>query len=130
MSITKARTNVSIVLRILIINELLNKEKKKNQYLYKPGSVLEKPVPYHLSKRSTLHRVPKNSGEQPFHDDDIHELAASSRHSIVVTNYLVVSYTTFSPLPFQAVIFFCQHLLSPIACIFASGALYAARTFL
>ena len=72
---------------------------KRNQYLYKPGSVLVKPVPYHLSKRSTLHRIPKNSGEQPYHDDGIHELAASRKHSIVVTNYLVVSYTTFSPLP-------------------------------
>ena len=100
MSITKARTNVSIILRIFFIrNDFLLWKRRKNQYLYKPGSVLEKPVPYHLSKRSTLHRVPKNSGEQPFHDDDIHELAASSRHSIVVTNYLVVSYTTFSPLP-------------------------------
>jgi len=75
------------------------KSEKRNQYLYKPGSVLAKPVSYHLSKRSTLQRIPKNSGEQPYHDDGLHELAASRKHSIVVTNYLVVSYTTFSPLP-------------------------------
>ena len=30
----------------------------------------------------------------------------------------------------MAVVFFCHHLLSPIASIFGSGAPYAARTFL
>ena len=52
----------------------------------------------------------------------------------MITHWLVVSYTTFSPLPapsgVQAVIFFCPHLLSPIASIFRSGAPCAARTFL
>ena len=47
MSITKARTNVSITLSILIRNEVFNNGKKeeKNQYLYKPGSVLENQCP-------------------------------------------------------------------------------------
>ena len=49
----------------------------------------------------------------------------------MITHQLVVSYTTFSPLPTPgAVIFFCRHLLSPIASIFRSGAPYTARTFL
>ena len=66
----------------------------------------------------------------------IHELTAPSRHSMTITRHLVVSYTTFSPLPCLslktslAVIFFCLHLLSPIASIFGSGMLCAARTFL
>ena len=38
------------------------------------------------------------SGGQPS-DDGLHELAASSGHSSTVTCRLVVSYTTFSPLP-------------------------------
>jgi len=61
---------------------------------------------------------------------------------MTITRHLVVSYTTFSPLPYKtlqvntykvlkkAVIFFCRHLLSPIASIFGSEVLYAARTFL
>ena len=69
----------------------------------------------------------------------IHELTAPRWHSLAITRQLVVSYTTFSPLlsPLlskskivKAVIFFCRHLLSPIASIFGSGMLYAARTFL
>ncbi len=50
----------------------------------------------------------------------------------MITHRLVVSYTTFSPLPRirEAVLFFYLHLLSPIASIFGSGAPYAARTFL
>ena len=51
----------------------------------------------------------------------------------MITHWLVVSYTTFSPLPPHeevAVVLFCLHLLSPIASIFRSGAPYAARTFL
>ena len=57
-----------------------------------------------------------------------------------VTRRLVVSYTTFSPLPqtfpvvtdqfLKAVVFFCLLLLLPIASIFGSEAPYAARTFL
>ncbi|MFC2327108.1 MAG: hypothetical protein ACFNL1_07490, partial [Prevotella histicola] len=54
------------------------------------------------------------------------------RHSQVITHLLVVSYTTFSPLPStkMAVILFCLHLLSPIASTFGSRMPYAARTFL
>ena len=33
------------------------------------------------------------------HDDSLHELAAPRRHSPTITRRLVVSYTTFSPLP-------------------------------
>ena len=69
----------------------------------------------------------------------IHELTAPRWHSLAITRQLVVSYTTFSPLLspphskskiVKAVIFFCRHLLSPIASIFGSGMPYAARTFL
>ena len=70
----------------------------------------------------------------------IHELTAPRWHSLAITRQLVVSYTTFSPLPdttpawirdkFRAVIFFYRHLLSPIASSFGSGMPYAARTFL
>jgi len=76
-------------------------------------------------------------------DDGLHELAAPSRHSTTVASRLVVSYTTFSPLPprttgksrnqpvsAEAVVLFCLHLLSPVACTFTSGASCAARTFL
>ena len=75
--------------------------------------------------------------------DGLHELAASSGHSPVITHWLVVSYTTFSPLPTpsistykrenqrgKAVVFFCRHILSPISSTFRSEAPYAARTFL
>ena len=93
-------------------------------------------------KRSTLHRIctptyhkvkcrETDSGEQPS-NGGLHELAASSGHSLTITRQLVVSYTTFSPLPYRskAVVFFCPYLLSPIASTFRSGAPYAARTFL
>jgi len=70
------------------------------------------------------------SGGQPS-VDGIHELAAPSRYSTTVASRLVVSYTTFSPLPRNgAVIFFYRHLLSPTASTFRSGASCAARTFL
>jgi hypothetical protein len=41
-----------------------------------------------------------------------------------------VSYTTFSPSPLRAVIFFFPHQPSPTASIFRSGVSCAARTFL
>ena len=67
-------------------------------------------------------------------DDGIRELAAPRWNSLTITRQLVVSYTTFSPLPIfnqsMAVVFFYQYLLSPIASIFGSGAPCAARTFL
>ena len=74
---------------------------------------------------------PKGSLSFIYSNDGIHELAVPSRHSLMITHQLVVSYTTFSPLPtLGAVVFFCRHLLSPIASIFRSGAPYTARTFL
>ena len=65
-------------------------------------------------------------------NNGLHELAASRWHSPQIALRLVVSYTTFSPLPHLrvAVILFCHILLSPIASIFGSGASCAARTFL
>ena len=66
-------------------------------------------------------------------NDGIHELAAPRWHSPMITHRLVVSYTTFSPLPYynsMAVVFFYRHLPSPTASIFGSGVPYAARTFL
>jgi len=81
-------------------------------------------------------------GQATLIDDGLHELAASLRHSPPITRRLVVSYTTFSPLPSptsparsqavsrEAVVFFCLHLLSPTASIFRRRAPYAARTFL
>ena len=92
--------------------------KKKREWPYKPGSVPRRLrySPYsflrgacHLSttqvtlrlQRSTLHRsyLTASSGGQPWHGDGIHELAASRRYSSPITRRLVVSYTTFSPLP-------------------------------
>ena len=65
-------------------------------------------------------------------NNGLRELAASRWHSPQITLWLVVSYTTFSPLPSfrRAVVFFCHILLSPIASTFGSGASCAARTFL
>lgn len=86
-----------------------------------------------MLKRSTLHRLINQVGRATLIDDGILELTASSRYSPQITLRLVVSYITFSPLPSimrLAVIFFYLNLLLPIACIFASGVLYAARTFL
>ena len=87
--------------------------------------------------------VSGDSGGQPS-ADGLHELAASRRHSPQIALRLVVSYTTFSPLPAYyacggtgqgrqdgtAVVFFCLTLLLPIASTFRSGASCAARTFL
>ena len=54
-------------------------------------------------EHSTLRSCHKrHSGEQPS-VCGIHELTAPSRHSMTITRHLVVSYTTFSPLP-------CFHL--------------------
>ena len=44
----------------------------------------------------------------PQHDDGIHELTASRRHSPTITRRLVVSYTTFSSLPQDQQNVFCQ----------------------
>ena len=83
---------------------------KKKQCPYKPGSVPLKGGACHLSnpyvtirlKHSTLHRKLNFRAGNPKHDDGILELAAPSRHSTLVTKCLVVSYTTFSPLPPKA----------------------------
>ena len=89
-----------------------------------------------------LHRSPHGSSILPSialissdgtpSNDGIHELAASRWHSPMITHRLVVSYTTFSPLPRTsvAVVFFCRHLPSPTASILGSGVPCAARTFL
>ena len=87
-------------------------------------------------KRSTLHRVNADSGGQPS-ADGIHELAASRWNSPAIARRLVVSYTTFSPLPPNsqfskrgAVVLFFHIQPSPTASTFRSGAPFAARTFL
>ena len=86
-----------------------SQRKKWKQCSYKPGSVPQSPFDgwsaCHLStpwvtprlKHSTLRRTCV-SDEQPS-NDGIRELAASSQHSLAITRQLVVSYTTFSPLP-------------------------------
>ena len=118
--------------------------KKVRQCPNKPGSVSR---PRRTGSSSFIQSAshpaaqafyPPSSGSRPVGqatliDDGLHELAASSQHSSAITRRLVVSYTTFSPLPVplgQAVIFFCLHLPSPTASIFRSGAPCAARTFL
>ena len=58
----------------------------------------------------------RNSGGLPLHGDGIHELAASSGNSPPITRRLVVSYTTFSPLPprgrfFSSPLTSCRQLL-------------------
>ena len=110
--------------------------KKRKHCPYKPGSVPRKAVPviYLVHKSpcgSSILPSIVYSGGQPS-DDGIHELAAPSRYSPMITHWLVVSYTTFSPLPLRrkAVVFFYRHLLSPIASTFRSGVPCAARTFL
>ena len=120
------------------------RKKKVRQYPNKPGSVS---WPRRTGSSSFIQSAshpaaqafyPPSSGSWPVGqatliDDGIHELAASSQHSPAITRRLVVSYTTFSPLPTpmgQAVVFFCLHLPSPTASIFRSGAPCAARTFL
>ena len=57
-----------------------------------------------------------NSGGPPSHGDGLHELASSSRNSTTVARCLVVSYTTFSPLPlarrsFSSPLTNCRQLL-------------------
>ena len=90
--------------------------------------------------------VARRQSDEPPSICGLHELTAPRWHSLAITRQLVVSYTTFSPLPdtkprrmlkapslrnkFRAVVFFYRHLLSPIASIFGSGMPYAARTFL
>ena len=119
----------------------LRKEKKKN-------SVSISRVPFHNYLSAIMApaiylvcRSPRNSSILPSIvltvgrvtlNDGIRELAAPSWHSPMITHRLVVSYTTFSPLPPRrmAVILFYRYLLSPIASTFGSRAPYAARTFL
>ena len=90
--------------------------------------------------------VAQRQSDEPPSICGLHELTAPRWHNLAITRQLVVSYTTFSPLPdtkprrmlkapslrnkFRAVVFFYRHLLSPIASIFGSGMPYAARTFL
>jgi len=75
----------------------------------------------------------KTLGRTTLFVDGLHELAASRGNSLTIARQLVVSYTTFSPLPSHeatAVVFFFPTQLLPAASIFGSGASYAARTFL
>ena len=125
--------------------------KERKQCSYKPSSV---PIPSETIRAPVIYLVPESplgsstlpsaaarrQSDEPPSICGLHELTAPRWHSLAITRQLVVSYTTFSPLPdttpawirdkFRAVIFFCRHLLSPIASSFGSGMPYAARTFL
>ena len=125
--------------------------KERKQCSYKPSSV---PIPSETIRAPVIYLVPESplgsstlpsaaarrQSDEPPSICGLHELTAPRWHSLAITRQLVVSYTTFSPLPdttpawirdkFRAVIFFYRHLLSPIASIFGSGMPYAARTFL
>ena len=130
---------------------MMQKElKERKQCSYKPSSV---PIPSETIRVPVIYLVPESplgsstlpsaaarrQSDEPPSICGLHELTAPRWHSLAITRQLVVSYTTFSPLlsPLlskskivKAVIFFCRHLLSPIASIFGSGMPYAARTFL
>ena len=137
---------------------MMQKElKERKQCPYKPSSV---PIPSETIRAPVIYLVPESplgsstlpstvaqrQSDEPPSICGLHELTAPRWHSLAITRQLVVSYTTFSPLPdtkprrmlkapslrnkFRAVVFFYRHLLSPIASIFGSGMPYAARTFL
>ncbi len=131
---------------------MMQKElKERKQCSYKPSSV---PIPSETIRVPVIYLVPESplgsstlpsaaarrQSDEPPSICGLHELTAPRWHSLAITRQLVVSYTTFSPLPdttpawirdkFRAVIFFYRHLLSPIASSFGSGMPYAARTFL
>ena len=76
--------------------------------------------------------LPEGDSDGQPSTDGLRELAASRRDSPTITRRLVVSYTTFSPLPnlSQAVILFSRIQPSPTAGTFTSGVSCAARTFL
>ena len=67
-----------------------------------PAIYLNRMSPYGFSVLPSIVHLPIRSrmfGRVPFINDGLHELAASSWHSPTITRRLVVSYTTFSPLP-------------------------------
>ena len=131
--------------------------KERKQCSYKPSSV---PIPSETIRAPVIYLVPESplgsstlpsaaarrQSDEPPSICGLHELTAPRWHSLTITRQLVVSYTTFSPLPdtkprrmlkapslrnkFRAVVFFYRHLLSPIASSFGSGMPCAARTFL
>ncbi len=115
-------------------------QEKRKQCPCKPGSVPYRnkaPVIYLVRRlpyvSSVLPSIAADASDGQSSDDGIRELAAPRWNSLTITRQLVVSYTTFSPLPIhqeEAVIFFFHILLLPIAGTFTSGASYAARTFL
>ena len=82
----------------------------------------------------TCHHVPQAFYPLPWagypHSGSIHELAAPKMHSQRVATLLVGSYPTFSPLPREAVVFFCITQPSRTASTLGSRMPYAARTFL
>jgi len=68
---------------------------------------------YYARHRASLAFYPPshpfgNSDGPPSHGDGLHELASSSGNSTAIARCLVVSYTTFSPLPPQSSIFNLQ----------------------
>lgn len=119
-----------------------NDKKDWKQSLYKPGSVSSAPLRarsvlsfiYSASRLTAQAFYPPSSlrSDGTPSNDGLHELAAPRWYSSLIAQRLVVSYTTFSPLPHQgaAVVLFYRHLPSPTASTFGSGVPYAARTFL
>ncbi len=133
--------------------ELKRKESSApiSRVLYLPQERKQVPVIYlvpesPLGSSTRPSTVAQRQSDEPPSISALHELTAPRWHSLAITRQLVVSYTTFSPLPdtkprrmlkapslrnkFRAVVFFYRHLLSPIASIFGSGMPFAARTFL
>lgn len=121
---------------------MMQKElKERKQCSYKPSSV---PIPWETIRMPVIYLVPESplgsstlpsavarrQSDEPPSICGLHELTAPRWHSLAITRQLVVSYTTFSPLPLRAVILFFHIQLSPTASVFGSGTSYAARTFL
>ena len=110
-------------------------QKKRKHCTYKPGSVPCKHGVCHLSspqvtswlKRSTLHRITRTGNPQTMVYMNLQPPVGTAQRSPVGWWSLT---PPSHPYPCGAVIFFCRHLLSPIASTFGSGAPYAARTFL
>ena len=111
-------------------------QKKRKHCTYKPGSVPCKHGVCHLSspqvtswlKRSTLHRITRTGNPQTMVYMNLQPPVDTAQRSPAGWWSLTPPSHPYSSK--EAVIFFCRHLLSPIASTFGSGAPCAARTFL
>ena len=130
---------VSSIVRYISLKVIF--QNKKKHCTYKPGSVPRMRGVCHLSspqvtswlKRSTLHRITRTGNPQTMVYMNLQPPVDTAQRSPAGWWSLT---PPSHPYPFddrsqsEAVIFFCRHLLSPIASTFRSGAPYAARTFL